>query len=95
MMITATIDRFKGGVLVHLVGNEETVVNIYRSYLPSEAKQGDLLRLEVVVFVRPSISSAPRQSEVLGGVGLGGLRVSVPPQQRGRIRLFKSWFLNH
>ena len=33
-----------------LVANEETSVDIYRSYLPSEAKQGDVLGLEVVVF---------------------------------------------
>ena len=49
MAITATIDRFEGDVAVLLVGDEETVVNIHRSYLPSEAKQGDVLKLEVLV----------------------------------------------
>ena len=32
-----------------LVGEEETVVNVHRYYLPSEAKQGDVLRLEMIV----------------------------------------------
>jgi hypothetical protein len=37
-------------VPVLLVANEETGVEIYCSYLPSEAKQGDVLGLEVVIF---------------------------------------------
>ena len=45
----AASDLFEGGAPVLLVANEETGVDIYRSYLPSEAKQGDVLRLEVVV----------------------------------------------
>jgi hypothetical protein len=36
-------------VAVLLVGGEETVVNIHRSDLPPEAKQGDVLRLEVTI----------------------------------------------
>jgi hypothetical protein len=49
MAVTATIDRFEGGVAVLLVGEEETVVNVRRSDLPPEARQGDVLRLEAVV----------------------------------------------
>jgi hypothetical protein len=73
MVITATIDRFEGDVVVLLVGEEETVVNIHRSYLPSEAKQGDVLRLEAIVdweeterrreSVRAKIERLKRRSE--------------------------------
>jgi Protein of unknown function (DUF3006) len=49
MAITATIDRFEGDVAVLLVGEVENVVNIPRSDLPPEAKQGDVLRLSVTV----------------------------------------------
>lgn len=49
MTITATIDRFERDVAVLLVGSEKTVVNVARSDLPAEARQGDVLKLEVAV----------------------------------------------
>jgi len=49
MAITATIDRFEGDVAVLLVGEEETVVNVHRSDLPPEVRQGDVLRLEAIM----------------------------------------------
>jgi hypothetical protein len=49
MAITATIDRFEGDVAVLLVGDKETVVNVHRSDLPPEVRQGDVLRLEVTI----------------------------------------------
>lgn len=49
MTITATIDRFEGDVAVLLVGEEEAAVNVPRSDLPTDAKQGDVLRLEASV----------------------------------------------
>ncbi len=49
MAITATIDRFEGDLAVLLVGDEETAVNIHRSDLPPEAKQDDILQLEVTI----------------------------------------------
>jgi hypothetical protein len=49
MAITATIDRFEGDVAVLLVGDKETVVNVHRSVLPPEVRQGDVLRLEVTI----------------------------------------------
>jgi hypothetical protein len=49
MVITATIDRFEEDIAVLLVGEEENVVNVPRSSLPPEAKQGDVLRLEATI----------------------------------------------
>jgi hypothetical protein len=36
-------------VAVLLVADEETVVNVHRSDLPPEARQGDVLRLEAII----------------------------------------------
>jgi hypothetical protein len=73
MAITATIDRFEGDVAVLLVGNDETVVNVNRSDLPPELRQGDVLRLEATVnheeterrreSVRGKIERLKRRSE--------------------------------
>ena len=49
MPITATIDRFEGEMAVLLVGPEQTVVNVPRSDLPEDARQGDVVRLEGAV----------------------------------------------
>jgi hypothetical protein len=73
MAITATIDRFEGDVAVLLVGDEGTVVNVNRSDLPTEVRQGDVLRLEATVdheeterrreSVRGKIERLKRRSE--------------------------------
>ncbi len=52
MAITATIDRFEGDAAVLLVSEGEAVVNVPRSCLPEDAKQGDALYLEVVIATR-------------------------------------------
>lgn len=49
MTIRATVDRFEGDLVVLLVGEEGTPVNVPRSDLPGDVRQGDVLRLEVVV----------------------------------------------
>ena len=49
MAIQAMIDRFEGDLAVLLVGEEGTAVNVPRSDLPGDVRQGDVLRLEVVV----------------------------------------------
>ena len=46
MAVTATIDRFEGEVAVLLVEPDGTPVNVPRTELPEEARQGDVLRLE-------------------------------------------------
>lgn len=46
MSITATIDRFEGDIAVLVVEPERTVVNVPRSNLPKDARQGDVVRLE-------------------------------------------------
>ena len=46
MTITATIDRFEGEIAVLLIGPEQTPVNVPRTELPEEARQGDVVRLE-------------------------------------------------
>ncbi|CAN5729287.1 DUF3006 domain-containing protein [soil metagenome] len=46
MPLTATIDRFEGEIAVLLVEPEQTPVNVPRSDLPEEVKQGDVVRLE-------------------------------------------------
>lgn len=46
MPITATIDRFEEDIAVLVVEPECTVVNVPRSDLPKEIRQGDVVRLE-------------------------------------------------
>ncbi len=73
MAITATVDRFEGDLAVLLMGDRETVVNVHRSDLPPEVRQGDVLRLEVTIDreateqrreeVRKKIERLKRRSE--------------------------------
>jgi hypothetical protein len=60
-------------VAVLLVGDKETVVNVHRSNLPPEVRQGDVLRLEATIDreeterrreeVREKIERLKRRSE--------------------------------
>ncbi len=49
MAITATIDRFEEEMALLVVGEEQAVINVPRSYLPQGAGQGDVLRLEATL----------------------------------------------
>lgn len=61
MPITATIDRFEGDIAVLEVEPERMKVNVPRSDLPEDAKQGDVVRLEGTVDLE---ETERRRSEI-------------------------------
>lgn len=44
----AVIDRFEGDYAILIIGEEERQINVLRSLLPKEAKEGQWLTLDIV-----------------------------------------------
>ncbi|MCX6056551.1 MAG: DUF3006 domain-containing protein [Chloroflexi bacterium] len=44
----AVIDRFEGDYAILVIGEEERQINVLRSLLPKEAKEGHWLSLDIV-----------------------------------------------
>ena len=66
-MESAVIDRFENGWAVLLVGEDERKLEVERTQLPSEAKEGDWLQVEIEgerlvnVTVDPEATAQARQ----------------------------------
>jgi len=65
MQIQAVIDRFEGNKAVLLVGDDEAQVVWPKRILPSEVKEGDILRIEVQIDSLATVAAKAEAENLL------------------------------